>query len=176
MFGLFYLFGRVKVKQMNNFVPSDKLIDYFVSGINEAIRLTKEASKKDKTMLKELNRYELKPTTDLAAMLQQDIAGIITMVASRGRSRDYKELSISENGKFIPGLQHEISINFIIRPEDMPDFIQSLHNELVKHMENNGNFDAAWGHMELNHMGLVLLLNGDSTPVYPPKVKATLIK
>ena len=163
-------------KYLNNFEPSDKLVDFIIKGINEALALIKEESKNDKDMLKTIDRYQLKTRQEILSLLKEDIAQLIAMFSSRGRCKDYQELNISENGKFTPDFAHEVSINFLVVQDDLLNFIQTLHDELVEHIMNNGSFSSGWGEMDLNHLGLVLLLTEDMTPIYPPKVKATLVK
>lgn len=159
-----------------SFVPSENLVALYKRGIMAAIELAKDSADFTEAPLEELGRHELKSSEELASLLQEQLLQFFALSASRGRARNLKEIRVTEGGSFTLPFEHTISSSFLVRPADLGGFLTLLAGELRVHIEREGAFGGAWGKMALHDGDLLLSLQGDRAPAYPPKEKARVIR
>lgn len=154
------------------FVPSEQLISYIKHGIGAAFSLAEQSTGFDRHLLAEIKRHPLKSDPELKDYLRKQIMEFFALYASHGRVQDKSALYATQNGAFVLTLEHIIATNSFVRPADIADYLKSLRSELADFLIQGGSFSGAWGRLVLRGNDLLLALNGDRSPVYPPKEKA----
>jgi hypothetical protein len=159
------------------FMPSRDLVRLFQRGILAATELARQSPDFNKDALEEFEDRELQSFSELASVLQTQILQFFALVASRGRVHNEERITITEGGNFTIPVEHCISINFLIRPADLSEFLKLLALELRWHIGRGGSFAGAWGKMKTDDAdNLFLALSGDREPAYAPKEKARVLR
>ena len=162
--------------EYNNFVPSDSLVSFYINAILEALRVAKNSPNCDKNLVKELDRQELKSQEELKTVLFNELCGVISMYASRGRAKGLAEVQLTQGDSFMPDVREMIVKNIMVMPKDYQAFFVNLERGLYSHILSGGIFSADWGRMFLKKEGLFLELALPKPSIYPPKEKAKLIR
>jgi hypothetical protein len=159
------------------FTPSNDLVRLFRRGILAATELARQSPDFNQDVLEEFQGGELRSSSELASVLQTQIFQFFALVASRGRVHNVERMTITEGGNFTVSVEHFISINFLIRPADLTEFLKLLALELRSHIVRGGSFAGAWGKMKTDDANdLFMTLSGDRAPAYAPKEKARVLR
>jgi hypothetical protein len=131
----------IAVVWQRNFSPSKELTDFWVRGVLASVEAVSLST----------------PVLPSDAEVQQEFAKMLTSLlgttAQQLRYREYKNVSITHDHKFLVRYQNQICDLFFITMYEAADFLKLLCAELIAALSEGARVEGGWGTIALDASG-----------------------